>query len=221
MLVDIIETVRRIIESVILQFGYVGIALIMAAENIFPPIPSELVMPFAGFMAGRGQLNFVAIVLAGTLGSVVGTLVLYGIGRWMGESFVRRMVRQYGHFFLVDEGDLDRSLAVFNRYGEMAVVIGRCIPLVRSLISIPAGMSKMPILRYLLFTTVGSLPWTLALATAGLILGENWELVLDIIERYQRVVLILLALAVVAWVVWKLTRGRRQVGRDAEGPVAD
>lgn len=207
-MVEVIEFVRAWIERIILQLGYPGIALIMLIENLFPPIPSELVMPLAGFLSGRGELIFVGVVVAGTVGSVLGALSLYGLGWWAGEPIIRRFVRQYGRFFLLDEAELDRVLAIFDRYGEAAVGVGRVIPLVRSLISLPAGMNRMPLSRFLLFTTLGSSVWTLVLATSGLLLGEHWEDVLTLIDRYQKLVIVILVLAVLGWFGTRIVQRR-------------
>ena len=152
----VLESLRQWIEQIILTLGYPGIALMMLVENLFPPIPSEFVMPFAGFLAAGGQMSFLWVVVAGTLGSVVGAVVLYYFGLWAGEPVVRTLVRRYGRWWLLSEADLDRTIQFFERRGELVVFFARVVPLFRSLISLPAGMSRMPIGKFLLFTTLGS-----------------------------------------------------------------
>jgi membrane protein DedA with SNARE-associated domain len=216
MLSQLMETARIWIEQIIATLGYPGIALVMMAENLFPPIPSELVMPFAGFMVGRGAYSLLWTVVAGTVGSVLGALALYSIGMLAGEPLVRPFVRRYGRFFLLSEADLDRTLAAFHRHGDIIVLGGRVVPLIRSLISLPAGMNRMPLGRFLLFTTVGSAIWTTILTVAGMLLGANWQLVLGVVERYQKVVLAAIALLAIAFVARRLISLRRPAPEGAE-----
>ncbi len=206
---EIMERVRLLVEEAILALGYLGIALVMLVENLIPPIPSELVMPFAGFLVAEQKLSMAGVLLSGTLGSLLGAVVLYALGRWAGDPLVRGFLRRYGGLIRVSEQDLDRALAVFDRYGEVIVLVGRLIPLVRSLISLPAGMRRMPFWRFLLFTAVGTALWNGALAGAGFLLGQNWAAVLDVIEQYQRVVLVALAAALLWWVARAALRWRQ------------
>ncbi|MEF3274581.1 MAG: DedA family protein [Chloroflexus sp.] len=204
----ILEQLGLWIESIILAIGYPGITLVMLAENLFPPIPSELVMPFAGFLVGRGEMNLLLAISAGTLGSVLGAVVLYYIGLLAGEPLVRPFFRNYGRFFLLSEQDLDRALNAFTTHGDVIVLVGRVIPIIRSLISLPAGMNRMPMGRFLLFTTIGSAIWTSLLTIGGMFLGANWEFVIEIVDQYQKLVLVVLAIAVAVFVVQRL-RGLR------------
>jgi membrane protein DedA with SNARE-associated domain len=205
---QLMDQVASWIEEIILALGYPGITLVMLIENLFPPIPSELVMPFAGFLVADGKLDFAGIVAAGTLGSVLGALVLYYIGLWGGEAVLRPFVRRFGRWFMTSEDDLDRAIGTFARYGEVMVFVGRLVPIIRSLISLPAGMQRMALPKFLLFTTIGSALWTTLLSYAGLVLGQNWEQVLGIIESYQRVVAVILVIAVLGFVAWKLRQRR-------------
>jgi len=208
----LMEQVRLVIEQIMQTLGYPGIALIMLVENVFPPIPSELVMPLAGFLVASGTFSFPGAIAAGTIGSVAGAVILYYIGMFAGEPLVRPFIRNYGKWFLLSEADLDRSLVIFTRHGDSMVFFGRVIPLIRSLISLPAGMNRMPLLRFLLLTTAGSAIWTTLLTVAGYILGANWSTVVEFIGQYQRFVLALLVLIVVAFVVRRVIqlRGRGQ-----------
>jgi membrane protein DedA with SNARE-associated domain len=197
----LMDAVRHWIQLIMETLGYPGIALIMLAENLFPPIPSELVMPLAGFLIVNGSFNFPGAIAAGTLGSVAGAIVLYYIGQLAGEPLVRPFIRNYGRWFLLSEADLDKSLEVFTRHGDIMVFTGRVIPLIRSLISLPAGMNRMPFPRFLFLTTLGSVIWTTLLTTAGYILGRNWVVVVEFISDYQKVVLGLLAVGLIFFVV--------------------
>ncbi len=215
---EILDWLRVVIEQIIMLLSYPGIALVMLAENLFPPIPSELVMPFAGFLAGRGEMNLGLALLAGTIGSVVGAVVLYYIGWWAGERAVRAFVRRYGRFLLLSEGDLDRTISFFERHGKAMVFFARLMPLARSLISIPAGTSRMPLGMFLLFTTLGSAIWNTALAGAGLALGENWDQILGFVRQYERVILVALVVAICVFVARRLVALRTAAATGKSGP---
>lgn len=196
------------LERVLTTLGYPGIALVMFAETIFPPIPSEMVMPLAGFLVGRGQLSLTGVVLAGTTGAVLGGLALYGLGSWLGEARLRRFVRRYGRWLLLSETDLDRALAFFGRYRAPAVFLARFVPGARSLISLPAGLSRMPLLSFLVLTALGTALWNGLLASAGLLLGRNWERVVVVLERYGLFLYLVAGALVVAFIAFRLWRRR-------------
>lgn len=200
---EIVELMRIWIEYAVSLLGYPGIVLVMALENVFPPIPSELVMPFAGFLVVEGRYNFVGVVLAGMLGSVLGALVLYYAGYWGNDLVIRFFIRRYGRYLGVSENDLDTAMRYFDRYGEAMIFFGRLIPLVRSLISIPAGMQRMPLHKFLFYTILGTTLWCALLTGAGMVLGENWQAVLGFLKQYQRLVLVLIALAVGVFMLWR------------------
>ena len=155
--------------------GYSAIALLMFVENVFPPIPSELIMPLAGFMTRRGDLTLLLVIIAGTIGSVAGAVVLYYLGRAVGEARVRRWVASHGKWLAMSEGDVDTAQEWFARHGARAVFFGRLVPAVRSLISIPAGIARMNLGEFLIFTTLGSAIWTALLAGAGWALGSQYQ----------------------------------------------
>jgi membrane protein DedA with SNARE-associated domain len=179
-------------------FGALGVALLMALENLFPPIPSELILPFAGFLVGRGEIGFLAVLVASTAGSLFGALVLYALGRWGGRSLILR----YGRFLRVKEADLDRAEGWFDRYDEWVVLFGRMVPGVRSVVSIPAGMLGTPFVRFVLLTTAGSAVWNALLLGAGWYLSDNWREIADIVGSASNVVLVLVAVALVSAAVW-------------------
>lgn len=181
--------------------GYAGIVFLMALENVFPPIPSEAIMPAAGFAATRGEMSFVGVLLAGTLGSVLGALPWYFAGRWVGTAGVRRFVERYGRYLFLTTRDVDRADAWFDRNNVFAVTAGRCVPGVRTLISLPAGVSEMPIAPFLLYTVLGSALWNVVLTTAGYTLGENWRSVEHVVGPLGLAVVLGLTLAAAFWLV--------------------
>lgn len=187
--------------DVIERLGYLGLALLVALENVFPPIPSEIILPLAGFLAGDGRMDLGAALLAATAGSVAGALVLYGVGFAFGEQRVRAGVDRWGKWLRLTQADIDRADAWFDRHGGLAVLLCRLIPIVRSLISIPAGLRRMPVGRFLLLTAVGSAVWNAVLIGAGWVLGENWEVVEDYVGYLQYAVLGLVLVGV-AWWLW-------------------
>ncbi|MXX53314.1 MAG: DedA family protein [Dehalococcoidia bacterium] len=209
-MMHLLEQVGGWIESLIAAIGYPGIVLAMALENIFPPIPSEAVLPFAGALSAKGELDFWGAVAAGTAGSLIGAVVLYAIGYVAREAGARRIVEVYGKYVFISERDLDRSAAWFERYGEAIIFFGRLIPLIRSIISVPAGYTRMNMVRFLIYTTLGTTLWNLILTYIGRVLGENWADISELMAPYEYGVLILIGLAVVAFVGWRAVRWRRQ-----------
>jgi membrane protein DedA with SNARE-associated domain len=210
---ELLQQLATLIQDIIRTISYPGIALVMFAENVFPPIPSELVMPFAGFLAATDpNFTFLGVWIAGVIGSVAGAIVLYYIGLWAGDTVIRRILRRYGALLTVSEADYDRALRLFDKYGNIIVFVGRLIPIIRSIISIPAGADHMPLGRFLLYTTLGSAIWSGALAYAGMVLGENWEEVIGFVEQYQDVVVVVavvLGVLFVGWFIWRAVKQRR------------
>jgi membrane protein DedA with SNARE-associated domain len=177
--------------------GYPALAGLILAENLFPPIPSELILPLAGFYVGQGEMAFLLAVLAATIGSLAGALILYAIARFGG----RKLVLRFGKVLRVKERDLDRADDWFDRHGGWVVLGGRLVPGARSLVSIPAGLSEMPIAKFTALTTLGSTAWNAALIGAGWALGEHYEKVGGIVGPIGTAVVALCALAVVALLV--------------------
>ncbi len=163
------------IKSILEDFSYGGVVFLMFLENVFPPIPSELIMPLAGFFSTRGELSLVGIIAAGTFGSVLGALPLYYAGTIAGPERLRRWCERHGKWVGFTGHDLDKSRTWFERHGAKTVLFCRMVPGVRSLISVPAGVARMPLGRFLLYTTIGSVGWTAILAGAGKALGGNYE----------------------------------------------
>ena len=211
MLNQIATWVALIIETIVLTLGYPGIALVMLIENLFPPIPSELVMPFAGFLAAQGKMDFTLVIISGTIGAVLGAIGLYYIGMWADETIIRRFWRRWRKWFTISETELNIALTFVMRRGEAVVFFGRLIPLIRSLISIPAGMRRMNFGRFLLFTSIGTSLWNLALTLAGSVLGANWKYVLSFLGTYQNVTVMVLGLGVLCFIGWRLWQKRSKL----------
>jgi membrane protein DedA with SNARE-associated domain len=186
--------------------GAPGAGVAIALENLFPPLPSEVILPLAGFTSAQGSLVLWHVLVWTTAGSVVGAVLLYGLGAWLGRDRLRSIVDRMP---LVSLSDVDKAEAWFTRYGSWAVLIGRLIPIVRSLISIPAGVERMPLGRFLAFTTLGSGVWNTLLVGAGYLLGEQWHIVEESVGVFQKVVIV----AVVVLVVWWVVRALRSPDR--------
>ena len=193
------ESLATWVSDVIQSFGYAGVAFLMLAENLFPPIPSEMILPLTGFLVDRGELGCVPTLLVATAGSLTGALALYALGRWGGRGLILR----YGSVLRVKESDLDRADDWFDRSGGAVVLFGRMVPGVRSLVSIPAGLSEMPLCRFVLLTALGSGVWNTLLIGSGWLLGENWSQVAGVVGSVSHAALALLAIAaVVAVCIW-------------------
>ena len=191
------------VQDVIEQLGYLGVALLVVLENVFPPIPSEIVLPFAGFVAQQGSDSVVLMILAATVGSVIGALIMYWIAAVIGDERLHAFTRRFGKWVQIREADLTRAEEWFDRHAMSAVLVGRCVPLIRSVVSIPAGFRRMKLVPYIAYTFLGSLVWNIALVGAGAVLGENWERVEPVVATFQWIVIvvILAGLARVAYVV--------------------
>jgi len=196
-------------QDVIEQFGYVGVALLVVAENVFPPIPSEIVLPFAGFVAQRGGESVVIMILAATVGSVGGALIMYWIAAVIGDERLHAFTRKFGKWVQIREVDLTRAEEWFDRHATSAVLFGRCVPLIRSVVSIPAGIRRMKLVPYIAYTFAGSLVWNILLIGAGALLGDNWERVGSYVGVFQWVV-IALVIAAAARFVLGVYRRRNQ-----------
>jgi membrane protein DedA with SNARE-associated domain len=169
--------------------GYFGVFALMALENVFPPIPSELIMPLAGFTAARGELNFIAVLVAGTAGSVIGALPWYYAGKFYGTGRLKRLASRYGRWLTVTPVDIDKALHNFDKHGRKAVFFGRLIPAIRTLVSVPAGIGAMPLMPFLAYSTLGSLIWTGLLCAAGYILESNYMTVAKYLDPASKCIL--------------------------------
>ena len=200
MLSDIAIWVQDVIE----RLGAVGVALLVILENIFPPIPSEIVLPFAGFVAQRGDGSVIVMIFAATVGAVVGALILYGIAALIGPDRLSAFIFRFGRWFGVKPADLTRAEQWFDRHAVAAVLLGRCVPLIRSVVSVPAGFRRMRLAPFLLYTAMGSIVWNTALIGAGAILGNQGERVEPYVATLQWVVVALIAVFVARFAITKL-----------------
>ena len=205
------------VQDVINQFGYFGVALLVVIENIFPPIPSEIVLPFAGFVAQQGSAgvaqsdtSVIGMMIAATIGSVVGALILYVISSAIGPERLRAFVQRFGRWFGVKQTDLLRAEAWFDRRSFVAVLVGRCVPLIRSIVSIPAGFRRMKLTSFILLTAVGSAVWNIALIGTGALLGDQWERVGEYVGVFQWLVIAAILVLLVRFVYLRLQNRRRQ-----------
>lgn len=196
---DLFATLAAWIVATVQTGGYVGVAVWTLLENVFPPIPSEAILPVAGFLVSSGDLSFVWVVVAATVGSVLGALLFYGLGTWLGDERLRAFVCRYGRWLALDESDLDQAEEWFDRHGGKAVFLGRLVPSLRSLISIPAGVARMPLGRFVLYTTAGSGVWNVALVGAGVVLGDQWERVKPFLSAFGWGSLIVVLAGLVWW----------------------
>jgi membrane protein DedA with SNARE-associated domain len=197
------------IVSIIDKGGYLGIFFLMFLENVFPPIPSELIMPTAGLLAVQGKFSFLLVVVAGSLGSFAGQGLLYYLGYRVGEERLKRWARSHGHWVAVSADEIDRGKLWFQRRrGSMAVFLGRLVPGFRSVISVPAGLVKMPLARFMIFTLLGTVIWTAALAAAGGLIGENY----DRVERFLDPITYIVVLSMVGSYLWRVFKRYRGDG---------
>lgn len=190
------------ITDIMEQFGYLGILLMIALENVFPPIPSEVVLTFGGYMTVKSELTIVGVIIAATIGSLLGAVILYGVGRLLDVHRLEKIVDRWGRILRVSKDDIYKADAWFDKYGYWTVLFCRMIPLIRSLISIPAGMSNMNFGLFLLFTTIGTLIWNTVLVCVGAAVGESWEDIVEYMDIYSNFAYALIALGGIIFIVW-------------------
>lgn len=186
--------------------GYVGIALLMLAENVFPPIPSEVVMPLSGFAAARGDLNLVLVIAAGSLGSLAGAFLWYGLGYWIGVEAVKRFAQKHGRWLTLAPKDVDKADRWFDKHGGKAVLLGRMVPAVRTLISFPAGVAAMSLVPFLLYTALGTVIWTTGLALAGYGLEKEYQAVAGYMKPVSNGVIAVM----VIWYLYRVATFRKR-----------
>lgn len=208
----IIDALNQFIIDLIEATGYLGIFLAMLVEGIFTPIPSELIMPFAGYVAYSGELNFFLVILVGSLGAVIGSSVAYMLALWLGRPLIDR----FGIFFGLDEGKMASAERWFKRWGVWGIFIGHSLPGIRSVISFPAGLSKMDRKKFVMFTFSGALVWNTVLVTAGYLLGEEWMQFWERTDGMEWVVLGLLGLVLVLYFLYKKRKGQVTRSSDSE-----
>ena len=184
---------QEMIIEIMNNFGYLGVFLLIAIENVFPPIPSEVILLFGGFMTTFSDMNIVGVIIASTLGSILGAIVLYYVGKILNKERLKKIITSKpGKILRLKPEDIDKADNWFDTKGNKTVFFCRFVPIIRSLISIPAGMSEMPMKKFLIYTTAGSLIWNAALTIVGSIVGENWTSIVDIMDQYSHIILVLL-----------------------------
>lgn len=202
---------QEIITEVMNSWGYLGIFLLILVENVFPPIPSEIILSLGGFMTTQSKMTVPLVIIFATLGAVIGAFILYGIGRIVNKDVIAKWLDgKVGKWLGFKPSDVEKANNWFERKGNITVLFCRCIPIVRSLISIPAGMSKMKMFPFLAYTIVGTTVWNTILVVAGHLLGASWEKVAHIVDKFSNVVLILLILVVLAFLIWHFTKKFRK-----------
>lgn len=196
--------------SIMEQLGYFGIALLMFLDNVFPPIPSEIIMPSAGLAASQGQLLIVGVIIAGSFGSLLAAAVIYYIGRKISHEAIFSFVDTYGKYLFIKKEDVEKSLEWFEKYGHRIVFFGRMVPAVRSLISLPAGMSRMPFWKFMLFSALGTIIWTTFLAYIGYYFGNNTQL-MDQIFSQVGYIIIAVVVVVTAYLIYRNMRKKSNI----------
>jgi membrane protein DedA with SNARE-associated domain len=192
---------------IISSLGYTGIVVAMAIESACIPLPSEVIMPFSGYLVSQGRFTLWGVSLAGALGCMLGSAVAYAAGAYGGRPFILK----YGRYFLVTAHELDRADRWFARYGMAATFISRLLPVIRTFISLPAGVARVPFTRFMFYAFLGSLPWSWALAYGGMLLGDHWDRVGGVLHSLDILIVLLLA-AGAGWFVWHHWP-RRSLGR--------
>ena len=206
----VINSIYAFCQNAMQLLGYPGLALVMFLENVFPPIPSEIVLPLAGTLtvssdpSAAPEFNIVSVILWATLGSFAGAWLWYWIGYLISEDRVRKLLRKIGKIIMITEEDLDRALDWFGRYGEWCVFFGRMVPIIRTIISVPAGLSKMHWLKFSIFTILGTSLWNIFLGFAGRILGDNYTIIIEWIDRFKYLVIIVCVAAVVVFYIRRM-----------------
>ncbi len=205
MIAKLISLLAGVIIAVISDLGYGGIVLLMGIESACIPLPSEIIMPFSGYLVFKGTLQLTAVAFAGALGCVLGSLLAYGLGAWGGRPLIER----YGKYVLISHHDLDLADRWFARHGDITIFIGRLLPVIRTFIAFPAGIARMPLWRFNLYTFIGSLIWCWVLAWIGMKLGENWDTLGVYFHRFDALIGIIL----LAGIVWYVRRHLQHMKR--------
>ena len=192
------------------QYGYLGVFLMIALENVFPPIPSEIILPFGGFMTTYTSMTVPGVVIASTAGSVVEAVILYGIGLLLDVERLEKIIDRFGHILRITKEDVHKADAWFDKYGIWTVLFCRMVPLIRSLISIPAGMSNMKFWLFIVFTTVGTLIWNIILVSVGAALGDNWDRITEFMDVYSNIAYAIIGLGIIIFLVYFFNKKRKK-----------
>lgn len=196
------------------QFGYFGVAFLIMIENLFPPIPSEVILTFGGFMTTTTELNIPLMIVAATIGAVIGAAILYGVGTLLDVERLDKIVDKYGNILRITHEDIHKADSWFDRYGFWTVFFCRFVPLIRSLISLPAGMANMNFGLFLLFTTIGTFIWNTVLIYLGAAVGSQWETIVHYMDIYSNIAYVILAIVGVAVIIWYIRKRKQTVKAD-------
>lgn len=204
-----LESIAHWVIEIISTLGYPGIVLTMGIESALIPLPSEIIMPFSGYLVSTGQFNLHLVALSGAIGNVLGSLVAYAFGFWGHEKIVRRFIRKWGKWILVTEDELDSAEKLLHKYKDLVVLGSRVLPGIRTVISLPCGIAKLPLQRFIVLTFVGSLVWSYFLAWIGFVLGENWDTLGPYFHKADALIVILLLAAVGFYIYHHLKRHKK------------
>lgn len=204
-----IETLVSYLTELIKSIGYWGVGISMFIESFFAPIPSELIMPFAGFVASQGFMSIHLVILVGAFGSYLGSLPFYLLGYWGNEIIVNKFLRKFGKYLFISDNDIDLGFSYFDKYGSIIVLLGRLVPIVRTVISFPAGVAKMNFWKFSTYTLFGSVLWSGLLAVLGYVFGENWEVIGGYISEYEKIVVYAFLGILFLFVMYKLYKRKK------------
>lgn len=210
MVEQIISFLTSIIISFISKTGYIGVFLLMAAESALIPIPSEVTMPFAGYLASIARFNIYLVILVGALANLFGSILAYWLGYWGEEHVIRQLIKKYGKYLLITEHEYDRSERWFRKYGEKITFFSRILPIVRTFISLPAGVAKMDFFRFSVLTFFGSLIWSGLLAYIGFALGKNWHSLSGYYRKFEYLIVFAVLALGIYYIVHKLQKLRKK-----------
>lgn len=187
------------IVSIMEQYGYIGVFLMMMLENLFPPIPSEVILPFGGYLTTTSNVKLTGVIIVATTGSLAGAMLLYGVGALVGSERIEMFVERWGYLFRIKQKDLYRADKWFQQYGYWTVLLCRMVPLLRSLISIPAGMYRMRLSLFVIMTIIGSIIWNSILILSGVFLGRSWERVVQFMDLYSAFIYVMIGCGLILW----------------------
>lgn len=213
MIDQIIQTVTHIIITFIESTGYWGIFILMTAESALIPIPSEITMPFAGFLAFQGKLNVYLVIFVGAFANLIGSLLAFGLGWWGEEHLIRNIIKKYGKFLLISEHEYNQAEKWFRKYGEKIVFTSRVLPIVRTFISLPAGVAEMDVKKFSIYTFVGSLIWSIFLTSIGFILGKNWNSIEVYYRKFEYLIILVLGLIFLYYLYHKIQKLSSKKGK--------
>lgn len=203
-----LETIVFWVMGIISQMGYGGIFILMALESALIPIPSEVIMPFSGFLVSEGRFSLLGIVLAGAFGNLAGSWTAYAAGYWAHDRVIRRLIKRYGKFILLTENEYDNAVKAFSQNGQLFVAISRILPVIRTVISLPAGVARLQFAKFSILTFLGCLIWSYFLGYLGLILGENWQIIRPYFRQFDILIITVTIILIGAYIYHKLHRRR-------------